>query len=77
MDIPETVSGILGRPARWLSPDSYAAGFDGSERALEVFDVEADEQLGLLQLLRPHRKELEAIAGGPLVFIFHTKARSR
>jgi hypothetical protein len=75
--IPVTVSKIIGRPARWLDHKNYAGRFDGSEQALEVFNVNADEQLQVLQTLQSCRSALEKKAGAPLMFIFHTEERSK
>jgi hypothetical protein len=74
-DIPLVVSNLLdGRPTRWAS--SAVGNYDGRERTLEVFEADASEQLALLRELRSVRAELRAVADGPLVIVFHTRAES-
>ena len=74
--VPERVSVLLGRPARWL-PSGFALGdYDGVERTLEVFNVDAREELSLRRMIRSHRAELEAAAGGSIVFVFHSRFES-
>lgn len=58
-------------PARWA--EAHALGdYDGRERTLEVFNADAREQLELLTRFRPLRSEVETVAGGPVIVIFHT-----
>jgi hypothetical protein len=69
------VSALLdGRPVRWSvqQPGDY----DGRERTLEVFNADAKEQRDLLRRLRPMRAALETTAGGPVVWVFHTRTES-
>ncbi|HVV81752.1 MAG TPA: hypothetical protein VHE35_01690 [Kofleriaceae bacterium] len=63
---------VDGRPVRWADPRRRTGDYDGRERTLEIFNADAGEQRALLGRLRPVRDELEAAAGGPIVFIFHT-----
>ena len=71
------VAELLGdRPVRWADPRQFIGDFDGRERTLEVFNADALEQLELLRRMRPIREELEAVAGGPVVVIFHTRTES-
>jgi hypothetical protein len=65
-----------GRPVRWADPDRFIGDYDGRDRTLEVFNADASEQRALLRSMRPIRDELEAVAGGPVVVIFHTRAES-
>ena len=77
-DIAKQVSILLGdRPVRWLPRERVLVDFDGSSRALEVFNADPSEQRALLRALRPHRPALETAAGGPIVVIFHTTSESR
>jgi len=64
------------RPVRWAAPALFIGDFDGRERTLEVFNTDASEQRESLRRMRPIREELEAIAGGPVVVIFHTRGES-
>jgi hypothetical protein len=74
-EIPGRVSAVLGgRLARWRVGGGPA--FDGVERSLEIFEVEARAQREALKTLRPVLAELEVAAGGPIVFIFFTPAQS-
>jgi plasmid stabilization system protein ParE len=76
-EILERVTGLLGdRPVRWAEPGQFIGDFDGRERTLEVFNADASEQRELLRSMRPIRDELETVAGGPVVVIFHTRAES-
>ena len=73
--VPEWVSERLGhRPVRW---GEGIGDYDGRERTLEVFDVDAREQRAVLRSLRPWREQLDGAAGGALVIVFHTRAESR
>jgi len=64
-----------GRPVAWA--DSRAVGdYDGRERALDVFNAEARDQLELLTRFRPLRPEIEAVLGGPIIVLFHTTAET-
>jgi hypothetical protein len=69
------VSALLdGRPVRW--GNELIGDYDGRERTLEVFNADASEQRALVSLLRPLRTELQAVLGGPVVVIFHTRSQS-
>lgn len=73
--VPVRVSDLLDRrPVRW---GELVGDYDGRERTLEIFDADANEQRGLLRRLRPVREALDEAAGGPIVFVFHTRAESR
>lgn len=43
---------------------------------LDIFNTDAEEQLAALQTLRPHQERLTTLAGGHIVYIFHTKTES-
>lgn len=75
-NVPALVSSILERPVRWASQDYYAGPYDGRENTLEVFNVNAADQLSMMRKIRPERAALDAVAGGPLVFVFHTEERT-
>lgn len=64
------------RPVRWSDPGQFIGDYDGRERTLEVFNADAAEQRDLLRRMRPIREELEAVAGGPVVVVFHTRTES-
>jgi hypothetical protein len=74
LKILRAVSRAMGdRPVRWGdSPFAY----DGHERTVEVFNADAEEQRELRKALRPLRDELNELAGGPLVLIFHTRLQT-
>lgn len=76
-DVPRRVAEILGRAARWATPDRSLGDYDGRERTLEVFNADASEQRALLRGLRAERTDLERSAGGPLVILFHTPSETR
>ncbi len=77
-DVPDVVSGLLGgRPVRWASPELACGDYDGRERTLDVFLADPAEQLPLLRIVRPIRRELEVAAGGPIIMIFHTPSETR
>jgi len=72
-DIPRIVSALLGRrPVRWAPMESCLADFDGWANTLEVFNADPGEQRRLLAGLRARREELDQLAGGRIVFVFHT-----
>jgi hypothetical protein len=72
-EIPGRVAELLGgRIVRWVPASRRIGDYDGRHRTLEIFDVPAGDQRGILRLLRPARPDLERIVGGPLVIIFHT-----
>jgi len=76
-EILQRIAELLdGRPVRWADPSRFIGDYDGRDRTLEVFNADAHEQRGLLRSMRPIREELEAMAGGPVVVIFHTRAES-
>ena len=76
-EILQQIAEVLdGRPVRWADPSRFIGDYDGRDRTLEVFNADAHEQRGLLRSMRPIREELEAVAGGPVVVIFHTRAES-
>jgi hypothetical protein len=66
---------VDGRHVRWRSPGGVY--FDGAERTLEIYDVEARDQLVLLKGLREMRTAIDDAAGGPVVYIFYTPSQSR
>jgi len=74
-DVPAKISRLLGHPARWAT--QVVGDYEGRERTLDVFFADAAEQLALLRLLRPERVELERVAGGPIIVIFHTRAETK
>lgn len=75
--ILQRVAALLGeRPVRWAEPRQFIGDYDGRERTLEIFNADALEQRELLRRMRPIRDELEAVAGGPVVVVFHTRAES-
>jgi hypothetical protein len=75
--VPFLVSARIGdRPVRWAPPDVASGDYDGRERTLEVFRVASGERRDLLRALRPVRDAIEAVAGGPVVVIFHTPRES-
>ena len=65
---------LRGRPVRWAR--NAVGDYDGRDRTLEVFNADAGEQRELFRALRPIRQEMEAVAGGPVIVIFHTRAES-
>jgi hypothetical protein len=65
---------LSGRPVRWAK--HVVGDYDGRDRTLEVFNADPAEQGDLYRRLRPLRKEMEALAGGPVIVIFHTRAES-
>jgi hypothetical protein len=74
-DLVGRISDLLsGRPVRWAR--NVLGDYDGRDRTLEVFNADANEQRELFRALRPIRKEMEAIAGGSVIVIFHTRAES-
>lgn len=75
--VPLMVSRILGRPARWAPAGSFLGGYEGADRTLQVFDTVTVDQTRFLEMLEPHRPELEQAAGGPLVVIFYSPEQSR
>lgn len=76
--IPELVSDVLACvPVRWSPPRAGLSVYDGHERTLEVFNVPAREQRVMLRRLRTLRDEIDAAAGGDVVFLFHTPEESK
>ena len=73
--ILKEVAYILGRPVQWADRSRYVNSFDGIDRAVEVYNVEADKHLALLENLRPHRENWEKALGGPMVFLFFTQEK--
>lgn len=69
--LPRISAAFEGRPVRWAD-DDVLGDYDGRERTLEVFNADAREQLELLHRFRPLRPDVEQLAGGPVVVIFHT-----
>jgi len=65
---------LNGRPVRWSSPQP--GDYDGRDRTLEIFNADAGEQRDLIRRLRSVRTELEQVAGGPVVIVFHTRKES-
>ena len=74
--VPRLVLLFDGRPVRWAGPPQTLGDYDGNDRTLEVFNADASEQLELLRKLRPMRAELESVAGGSVIVIFHTRKES-
>ena len=69
--LPVIIAAFEGRPAGWA--EAQALGdYDGRERTLEVFNADARDQLDLLTHFRSLRPEVERVAGGPVIVIFHT-----
>jgi len=69
------ISDLLdGRPVRWAG--DVVGDYDGRDRTLEVFNADPAEQGELFRRLRPVREEMEALAGGPVIVIFHTRTES-
>lgn len=66
---------VDGRHVRWRSPGGIH--YDGVERTLEVYDVEARDQLALLKGLRAMRADIDRAASGRVVFVFYTPSQSR
>lgn len=75
-DVPSILAKILNRPARWAPTNSRIGSYDGQERTLQVFNVEAKEQPLLLDHIEPYRSSLEQAAGGPLLIIFLSTRQS-
>ena len=74
-DLARRISGLLrGRPVRWAKHP--LGDYDGRDRTLEVFNADAGEHRELFRAMRPIRQEMEAVAGGPVIVIFHTRAES-
>ena len=74
-ELARRIRGVLsGRPVRWAQ--NVLGDYDGRDRTLEVFNADAAEQRELFRSLRPLRKEMEVVAGGPVIVIFHTRAES-
>ncbi|HKY38690.1 MAG TPA: hypothetical protein VJN18_22260 [Polyangiaceae bacterium] len=65
-----------GRPVRWAEPSCSIGDYDGRDRAIEVFNADVKDQRALLRQLRPDRADLEGVAGGPVIVIFHTTSES-
>ena len=66
-DIPRVISRLIdNRPVRWA--EHTMGGYAGCDRTLEVFNVDAAEQLKLLHKIRQ--------AGTSGVVIFHTCAET-
>ena len=61
---------LFGRPVRW------GKAVEDCEHVIEIFNAEASEQRDLIRAMRPIRKEIESLAGGPVVTIFHTRAET-
>src|SRR5262249_13993830 len=69
--LPVIIAAFGGRPVRWA--EAQALGdYDGRERTLEVFYADARDQLDLLARFRKVRPEVEQVAGGAVIVIFHT-----
>ncbi len=79
-DVPLFVSKVMGgRPTRWATQENLAYGdYDGRAQTLEVFLADARDQLALLGAIDEVKwAEIEAAAGGPIVYLFHTAKESR
>jgi hypothetical protein len=74
--LPRLVTLLDGRPVRWAEPPQNVGDYDGRDRTLEVFNADSGEQRELLRRLRPVRPEIEAIVGGSVVVVFHTRNES-
>jgi len=75
--IIQRIAELFGdRPVRWADLAHFIGNYDGRDRTLEVFNTDASEQRASLRRMRPMREEIEAIAGGPVVVIFYTRAES-
>ena len=61
-------------PLRWASSDTARGTFDGFDRTIEVFNIELAARSEFLQASRTARKDAEKILGGPIVFVFHSRA---
>jgi hypothetical protein len=69
--LPRLREVFAGRPVAWAG--ARAVGdYDGRERTLDVFNVDARDQLDLLKRFRGVRPEIEAALGGPVIVLFHT-----
>jgi hypothetical protein len=77
-DVPFFVSKLMGgRPTRWAPQDLACGDYDGRGQTLEVFLADARDQLALLGAIDEAKwAELEAAAGGPIVYLFHTTKES-
>jgi hypothetical protein len=64
-----------GRPVAWAGVRAVG-DYDGRERALDVFNADARDQLELLTRFRSLRSEVEAALGGSLIVLFHTTAET-
>lgn len=62
-----------GRPTRWAEPNG---AYDGSDRTLEVFNVDHAERRDLMRRLRRIRADMEQELGGPVVVLFHDRKES-
>jgi len=77
-EIVRRISVLLGgKSVRWTPAAQAVGDYDGRDRTVEVFEVEAREQRPLLRRLRPERKRIEDVIGGPLIVLFHTPAETR
>jgi hypothetical protein len=71
------ISFLMGeRPVRWADQRRFLGDYDGRDRTLEVFNADPLEQRDLVRRMRPLRHELEEVAEGPVVIIFHTRSES-
>jgi len=75
-DVPWHVALAVGRRVCWAPPERAVGDYDGRERTLEIFMVDAREQRELMRSLRALRTEIETAAGGPIVVVFHTVAET-
>jgi hypothetical protein len=74
-DLMQRISESLsGRPVRWAQ--HVVGDYEGRDRTLEVFNADLAEQGDLYRRLRPLRREMEALAGGPVIVLFHTTLES-
>jgi hypothetical protein len=62
-----------GRPTRWAESNG---AYDGSDRTLEVFNVDHAERRDLMRRLRGIRVDMEQELGGPVVVLFHDRRES-
>lgn len=76
-EVPAFVTSVLRRDARWAEATELLVAYDGHQRTMLVFEVEAREQMQMLEAVHPHQPALEAAAGGPIVFIFFTASQTQ
>ncbi len=55
-------------------PFSWMPSLFGYERVVHVFNIEVPHRRDFLRTVRHIRRQAEDLAGGPLVFVFHSTA---